>query len=151
MTKDIPEQVTIPLGNLQRSTLKALMDKAPPGYQLDELLELVFMKGLATMVRGRELPGISEEEILEAAMTDLPSGARSLSNSPRVSHDYLGFFIEAHHDQALQELAARHPFVDEDELCRIVFSAGVRALPDDDVAQRCLTAAVWIKPDGSNR
>lgn len=150
MTIDIPEQVSLSLDNLQRSALKSLMDHAPPGFTFDELLQLVLLKGLAALVRGRELPGIGEE-IIQEAQADLPSGTRSPPNSLRVSHDYIGFFIEEHDDEALEELRTQHPFVDEDELCRIVFNAGLRAVPNDDVAQRSLTAAVWTEVDGSKR
>lgn len=146
---DIPEQVTLPTSRLERSALRSLMANAPPGFTFDELLQLVLLKGLAALVRGRELPGISEE-ITQEAQARLPSRT-SPSNSQRVSHDYIGFFIEEHDDQALEELRTQHPFVDEDELCRIVFSAGLRAVPDDDAAQRSLTAAVWTEADGSKR
>lgn len=150
MTSNIPEEVTIPLGNLQRSALRSLMDRAAPDYRFDELLQLVFIKGMAALVKDRELPGISEE-IIQEAQTDLPSGRKTLSKHPRVVADYLGFAIQADEVEALDELVAQHPFVDEDELCRIVFSAGLRALPQDDAAQRGLTAAIWTQADGSNR
>lgn len=147
---DIPEQVTIPLGNLQRAALKSLMDHAPPGFRFEELLELVLIKGVAALVKGRNLDA-THQEIVREAEADLPTGTDGPSNGHRVSVDYVGFFIEADDDQALEELAAQHPFVDEDELSRVVFSAGLRALPNDDDAQRSLMTAVWIEADGSNR
>jgi len=147
---DIPEQVTLPIGNLQRSALKSLMDHAPHGYPFEELLQLVFVKGLASLVKGRRLER-THTEVLQRAEADLPQGTGGTSEAPRLSADYLGFFIEADAERALQELAAQHPFVDEDELSRIVFSAGLRALPNDDGAQRSLMTAVWVKTDGSIR
>jgi hypothetical protein len=147
---DIPERVTIPLGKLQRSALRSLMDHAPPGYRFEELLELVLMKGLAALVKGRSIDA-AHQEIVRQAEADLPSGTDGPSDGQRVSVDYLGFFIEADDDRALEALVAQHAFVDEDELCRIIFSAGLRAIQHDDVAQQCLTAAVWTNADGSIR
>lgn len=138
MTNDIPEQTTIKLPSLQRSALRSLLNAAPPDYRLDDLLELVVIKGIAALVKGRELPGISDD-IREKADAPLPSGSGGVKGE-RVSEDYVGFFITPDQDAALLEVEERFPLVDEDEVLRIVLDAGLRALPRDPVAQRRLDA-----------
>lgn len=141
MTNDIPEQVTINLPNLHRSALKSLLDCASPNYSLHDLLELVLVKGIASLVKGRELPGL-DEAIQEKSKASLPTCNR-ISKRRRVAADYVGFRIEAHQRAALEELEARFPLVDEDELLRILLDVALRALPDDVVAQRRLNALVF--------
>lgn len=138
---DIPEQATIKLPSLQRSALKSLLDGAPPNYSLHDLLELVLVKGIASLVKGRELPGLGEE-ILEKSKASLPTCNR-ISKRRRVAADYVGCSIEAHQRAALEELEDRFPLVDEDELLRILLDVALRALPDDVVAQRRLNALVF--------
>lgn len=138
---DIPEQATIQLPNLQRSALKSLLDSAPPNYALHNLLELVVVKGIASLVKGRELPGLGEE-ILEKSKASLPRCNR-ISKRRRVTADYVGCSIEAHQRAALEELEGRFPLVDEDELLRILLDVALRALPHDAVAQRRLNALVF--------
>lgn len=138
---DIPEQATIKLPNLQRSALKSLLDSAPPNYSIHDLLELVLVKGIASLVKGRELPGLGEE-IQEKSKESLPTCDRA-SKLRRVSADYVGCAIEAHHLAALEELECRFPLVAEDELLRILLDVALRALPYDLVAQRRLNAVVF--------
>lgn len=138
---DIPEQATINLPNLRRSALKSLLDNAPPNYQLDDLLELVVIKGIAALLKGRELLGLGEE--IEAKFeASLPACNRILRRR-RVAADYVGCSIEAHQRAALEELEDRFPLVDEDELLRILLDVALRALPHDVVAQRRLNALVF--------
>jgi hypothetical protein len=138
---DIPEQATINLPNLQRSALKSLLDNAPPHYQLDDLLELVIIKGIAALVKGRELPDISDE-IHERAKASIPMGNRA-SRGPRVAADYVGCSIDAHQRAALEELEGRFRLVDEDELLRVLLDVALRALPEDAIAQARLNAVVF--------
>jgi len=138
----IPEQVTITLPTLQRSALQTLMDAAPPGYQLGELLELVLIKGIATLMKRRELP--VSDSLAERAQASFPSGKSRVVKTPRVAADYVGFSIEAHQQVALDELEERFPLLDEDEVLRILLDAALRALPHDVVAQRRLNALVFV-------
>ncbi len=138
---DIPEQATISLPNLQRSALKSLLDNAPPNYQLDDLFDLVIIKGIAALVKGRELPD-SSGEIYERSKASLPMCNR-VSKGRRVAADYVGCSIEIHQQTALEELEERFPLVDEDELLRILLDVALRALPHDVVAQRRLNALVF--------
>ena len=136
---EIPEQVTLHLHNLQRAALRSLLDNAPREYQLDDLLELVVIKGLASLVKDRELPGISEE-IKEHARESLPR-RRSTSTASRVAADYVGFSIDPQQRAALEELEERFPLADEDELLRILLDVALRMLPHDDIAMRQLGGA----------
>lgn len=145
MTNDIPEEATIKLHNLQRSALKSLLDDAPPDYRLDDLLDLVIIKGIAAIVNGRELP-----EIHVQAEADLPTSNRA-SRAQRVAVDYLGFSIEPHQQAALKELEERYPLVDDEELGRILLDAALRALPHDDLAQQRLgdSFTSWFAHEGA--
>src|SRR5689334_4153223 len=98
---DIPEQATIKLPNLQRSALRSLLDRTRPDYSLDDLLQLVITKGIASLVSGREL-----REIHVHAEAHLPTGNQA-STRQRVAADYVGFFIEPHQQTALKELEER--------------------------------------------
>lgn len=138
---DVPEQATINLPNLQRSALKSLLDNAPPNYQLDDLLELVLVKGIASLVKGRELPGLGEQ-IREKSKASLPTCNR-ISKRRRVAADYVGCSIEIHQQTALEELEKRFPLVDEDELLRILLDVALRALPHDAIARARLNALVF--------
>lgn len=145
---DIPEQATIRLPNLQRSALKCLLDGAPPNYSLHELLELVLVKGIASLVKGGELPGLGEE-IQEKSKASLPTCNR-ISKRRRVAADYVGCSIEAHQRAALEELEDRFPLVAEDELLRILLDAGLRALPNDAIARERLDAVGSFPADGGS-
>lgn len=129
----IPERATIKLPNLHRSALRSLLDAAPPNYHLDDLLELVIAKGIAALVKGRELPGSHEQ----AEVATLPMGKRA-TKGQRVAADFVGFHITADQQAALKELEERNPLVDDDEMGRILLDAGLRALPHDEIAQKRL-------------
>lgn len=137
----IPERVTIPFPNLQRAALKSLLEQAPSGYSLDDLLELVVIKGIAILVKGRELPGVGDE-ILEKSQASLPTCHR-ISRGRRVAADYVGFSIDAHQRGALEEVEDHFPLVDEDELLRILLDVALRALPDDAIARSRLNAIAF--------
>ena len=139
---DIPEQAKIKLSNLQRSALKSLLAGAPANYSLHDLLELVLVKGIASLVKGRELPGL-DEAIQEKSAASLPTCNR-ISKRRRVAADYVGFQIEAHQRAALEELEDRFPLADEDELLRILLDVALRALPHDVVAQGRLNGLVFV-------
>lgn len=142
---EIPPEVILPLPNLQRSALRSLMNAAPPGYTLVALLDLVLTKGLAAVMKGRELP--ISEEMAERAQASLPSGKSKVVKVPRVAADYVGFSIEPHQQAALEALEGRFPLADEDELLRILLDVALRALPHDALARTRLDAAtVTVQP-----
>jgi hypothetical protein len=148
MKNDIPEQITIQLPNLHRSALKSLLNGTSPDYSFDDLVQLVLTKGIASLVQGRSLPGISDK-IHQDATTRMPSGSGGLK-AERVSADYVGFFVTANQNAALVELEDRFPLADEDEVLRILLDAGLRALAQDPTAQGRLDAVgSWPTEGGS--
>src|SRR5580704_8312586 len=114
--KTIPEEVTIPLQDLQRSALRSLLDSGPAGMDLDELLQGVLITGLAQLLKGRPLAGIADG-LEEKAQAFDAMGENSLEAGPRVAADFLGFRIDADQQAALDDLLATYSHLSEDEIC----------------------------------
>jgi hypothetical protein len=142
MTIEIREFATVRLPNLQRSAIKSLLEAAGPDYTVSSLLELVLVKGLVAVLKGRPLPEVPDITIRleEQAEASIPVG-RIDAKHPRIASDYVGFSITAEQQAALEELEARYPFLGADEMGRILLDCAIRSLPTDDRAQRLLDAA----------
>ena len=133
----ISENITIHLDDLQRCALRSLLDSAPLGMDLDELLRGVLFSGLAQLLKGRALAG-SADGLEEKAQAFHAMGERTLVASTRAVEDFLGFPFATDQQAALDDLLTTYSHLSEEEVCRILLDCGLRDVDRDPFAQALL-------------
>jgi hypothetical protein len=131
----IPKEITIPLADFQRAALTSLM-AGIANSDVGEALQLVLAKGLRALLVGQDLPEV-KRQLAQGGERDLPEDDH-IFRSPRASANYLGFPIDSEREAQLDELLKEHPHLSEEEVCRIVFDFGLRAVQTSPFARRLL-------------